>query len=614
MNRYNTVEFQNTVLSGFWSERYNMIRDTTIWAVYNRFVGTGRFAAMKMDWKEGMPNRPHIFWDSDLAKWAESAAYLLRMQENHKLERVVEEFIDDIEAHQDANGYYNIYFTVVEPQARFTRRVDHELYCAGHLIEAAVAYYEATGKDRFLKLMEKYADHIERVFVIDGSASFKTCGHEEIELALYRLYRCTGIKRYLDLSRFFINARGTSKEDYYDFAGARYAQDHLPVREQTTAEGHSVRACYLYCAMADIAREDGDAELSRACDAIFNDITERKMYITGGIGSSAHGEAFTKAYDLPNLQAYAESCAAIGLIFFAHRMNLLAPNGKYGDIIEKILYNGFLSSISLDGKSFFYENPLELDPYLIGRDTSVKYGGTRMPITRRQEVFGCSCCPPNITRFISSAANYLYTTGEGILYINQYMASATSIKTDGWDASVSQQTSYPWDGDVIFNYKGQPVTLAFRIPSWCENYKITLDGKDAAYTLENGFALVKTQGDACVGLSFDMPVTFVEANPAVREDCGKCAVTRGPVVYCAEGVDNGGQLYDLKLDITSPVAVIRDEELGVMALEIGASRRRVFDALYRTVGDDSQNVNVKLIPYYAFANRSECEMMVWLRY
>ncbi|MHC1694904.1 MAG: glycoside hydrolase family 127 protein [Eubacteriales bacterium] len=511
MKKLNAVDFHNTVLSGFWGERYKMVRETTIWAVYNRFAESGRFAAMKMDWKEGMPNRPHIFWDSDIAKWMESAAYLLKVQEIPELEKILEGLIDDIEEHQDKNGYYNIYFTVIEPEARFTRRTDHELYCAGHLFEAAVAYYEATGRERFLKLMEKYAQHIEKVFVTDKSAKFQTCGHEEIELALVKLYRCTGNKRYLELSRYFIDKRGTTKEDYYDFAMASYAQDHLPVRQQTTAEGHSVRATYLYCGMADMAAELEDKELLKACEAIFGDIIDKKMYITGGIGSSAHGECFTKPFDLPNLQAYAESCAAIGLAFFSHRMNLINPDGKYGDIIERVLYNGFLSSISLDGKSFFYENPLEIDPYLIGRDVSMRHSATRFPITQRLEVFGCSCCPPNITRFIASISNFLYATGQNTLYIDQYMDSATTLKLDGKDVSLKQRTGYPWNGDILVDYKGHPATLALRIPGWCTSYKLTADGKDVSYELKNGYAYIKAEGDTAIRLSLDMPVVFVEA-------------------------------------------------------------------------------------------------------
>ncbi|MBQ9116931.1 MAG: glycoside hydrolase family 127 protein, partial [Clostridia bacterium] len=382
-----TVDFAKTrITGGFWKKKQDMVRNTTVKAVYDRFCDTGRFDAFKFDWKEGMPNKPHIFWDSDVAKWIEGVAYLTEIKREPKLEKIVDETVELIEKNQDENGYFNIYFTVIEPQRRFQTRNDHELYCAGHLMEAAVAYYKATGKRKFLDCMCKYADYIEKRFKIDRDTGFTTPGHEEIELALVRLYEATGEKRYLDLATFFVDERGSKDEPFANWANSKYCQAHLPVREQTTAEGHAVRAVYLYCAMADLALRNGDAELKKACETIFSDIIEKKMYITGGIGSSSVGEAFTVAYDLSNLLAYTESCAALGLALFANRMLNMDADSRYSDTIERVLYNGFMSSTSLDGKSFFYENPLEVIPYLHTRDTSKNNRSMHWPQMTRSEV------------------------------------------------------------------------------------------------------------------------------------------------------------------------------------------------------------------------------------
>ena len=369
VKRYQAVPFQQVDLDqGFWQERQRINRDVSIWNVYKRFQETGRFDAFRCDWREGMPNKPHVFWDSDVAKWMEAAAFLLEKKPDPQLEAAVDELVDRIADHQDADGYFNTYFTACEPEARFTRRTDHELYCAGHLFEAAVAYAHATGKEKFLGLMRRYADYIERVFKDEKSAAFLTPGHEEIELALVKLYRHTGEKRYLELSRWFVEERGRHEEGLYEMFPSKHAQDHLPVRQMETAEGHCVRALYLYSAMADLAYEYQDEELLGVCRRIFLNIVRRRMYVTGGVGSTAHGEAFTVDYDLPNRTAYAESCASIALIFFARRMLRLEADSLYADTMERVLYNGFLSSVSLDGRKFFYVNPLELIPQLLNPD------------------------------------------------------------------------------------------------------------------------------------------------------------------------------------------------------------------------------------------------------
>ena len=606
---YKNLDFTKTeITGGFWKKKQDMVRKTTIHAVYDRFAETGRFSAAKCNWKEGEPNRPHIFWDSDIAKWMEGAAYLISLKRDKKLEKLIDETVDDFAAHQWEDGYLGTYYTMFPEEGRFTKRSNHELYCVGHLIEAAVAYYEATGKRKLLDVVCRAADCIEKHFKTEPDAAFRTPGHEEIELALVKLYRCTGEKRYLDLAAHFINTRGTCDEAGVSTSSPsqRYLQSHLPVREQTEAVGHAVRAVYLYCGMADLAYETGDKELLRACRTIFDNIITKRMYVTGGIGSSSHGEAFTLDYDLSNLMAYTETCAAIGLAFFASRMQMLDMDSKYADTIERVLYNGFLSSISLDGKAFFYENPLEVIPYLHQRDS--KESGSRMhwPAMHRLEVFGCSCCPPNIVRFIPSIANYLYTDDGETLYLHQYMQSRTEIERGGKKLTVEQTTHFPENGRLKVTVKGGDLRLAVRIPEWCDTY----EGETA-----KGYAFFDLKDGESLELDFGMKVRFVEARREAVFNCGRYAVMRGPVVYCMESLDNCSSLRDVCLDGRARFVQGKHEELGVPTLKVKAYRRPDDgDApLYRNRQNKFETMTATLIPYYAFANRNICEMQVWHR-
>ena len=592
-----SVDFSNIkITGGFWKERQDLIRNVTVNAVYDRFYDTGRIDAFKFD--KSSEIKPHIFWDSDVAKWMEGVAYLLVEKREPQLEKIVEGLIDLIEKNQDECGYFNIFFTVVEPQNRFTNRDCHELYCAGHLMEASVAYYQATGKRRFLDLMCKYADYIEKRFKIDRDTAFVTPGHQEIELALVKMYEVTKEKRYLELSKFFVDERGKRKEFRYDWCKESYHQSHIPVREQSEAVGHAVRATYLYCAMADLALRYGDKELKSACERIFDDIVNHKMYITGGIGSSRAGEAFTIPYDLPNLIAYTESCAAIGLVLFCHRMLLLTNDVKYSHTIERALYNGFLSSFSLDGKSFFYCNPLEVLPSLHKRDEELTEKTINMPITQRVEVFECSCCPPNIVRFVPSIGNYLYTYDQNGIYVHQFMESTAQI--DG--VTIEQKTSYPQNGKISIKVTGKDTTLYVRIPEFIDTY----EGKT-----ENGYAIFNVKNGDTIELNFDMKPRLIEANPLVTFDSGKAAIMRGPVVYCLEGVDNGPNLRDIRIDKNGEFTEKIDTDLGVLALECKAYRRKPTKALYAPMSNERIEITAKLIPYYAFANRGESEMTVW---
>ncbi|MBR4766673.1 MAG: glycoside hydrolase family 127 protein, partial [Clostridia bacterium] len=417
-----------TIGDGFWKDRQKTNSEKTIYNVRDRFAETGRFDAFRFEWKDGMEKKPHIFWDSDIAKWIESVAFIIEKEPRPDLEALVDEVVDLMEKNQQPDGYFNIYFTVCEPGRRFTNRDWHELYCAGHLTEAAVAYYNATGKDKMLKIMCRYLDLIDRIFRVEDSAAFHTPGHEEIELALVKLYRCTGEKKWLNLAKYFIDRRGMQEEVPEDYwCSSRYFQSHLPCREQFTAEGHSVRACYLYAGMADIALEYDDEALKKACFALFDDIYNKKMYLTGGIGQSAVGEAFTVAYDLPNSRAYTETCAAIALVYFASRLQKMKVDSRFGDVIEKAMFNGILSGVSLDGSSFFYKNPLEFLHAERERNKGVPKQQEPFPEPVRQRVFDCSCCPPNITRFIASIGDYICGEDENTVYIHQYISSA--VKT-----------------------------------------------------------------------------------------------------------------------------------------------------------------------------------------
>ena len=595
------VNFSNTKINGgFWAQKQDLVRNITVNAVYDRFKDTGRFDAFKFDKSVG----PHFYWDSDVAKWIEGVAYLTHEKREPQLEKIVDELVGEIAKNRDECGYFNIFHQIIEPENRFKIRDHHELYCAGHLIEAAVAYYEATGKREFLDLMCDYADYIEKRFVIDKDTDFITPGHEEIELALVRLYDCTGEKKYLDLAKFFIDERGVNPEQGYEWAGNIYNQSHKPVREQFTAEGHAVRAVYLYSAMADIARKYGDKSLFDACEKIFDDIANHKMYVTGGIGSSHLGEAFTVPYDLPNLVSYTESCAALGLALFAHRMLLIDNDSKYSDVIERAIYNGFLSSISLDGKSFFYTNPLEIMPYLHKRDASTNDNSMWLPIMQRQEVFWCSCCPPNIVRFIPSIADFLYTCDDNTVYVHQFMQSESVLDIGGKAVKISQKTDYPYNGKIEICTDAD-VRVAIRIPDWCDTY----EGETV-----KGYAYFDAKAGEPIVIDFQMKPFFVGANPKVAFDCGKYAVQNGPIVYCMESYDNGEGLRDLHLDCDSEFDIDWDDELGVQILRLDAYRRRDPDRLYYRKTDDFidfYKTAATLIPYFAFANRGECEMQVW---
>ncbi len=612
------VDFSCTkITGGFWKEKQDLVRRATTPAVYQRFVETGRFGAFKCDWKKGMPHHPHVFWDSDVAKWLEGAAYLTALERDPELEKIVDDTVAHIAKNQRSDGYFNITY-LVDKKETFVDRTQHELYCAGHLIEAAVAYFKATGKRTFLDCMCKYADYIEKRFKIDGDTAFSAPGHQELELALYRLFACTGEPRYRALAEHFVDIRGTAKDKRSGSYGnlkfdAIYEQAHKPVREQTEAVGHAVRATYLYCAMADYARVAGDATLKTVCQKLFDNIVTKRMFVTGGIGSSSCGESFTLDYDLPNIFPYTESCAAIGLALFANRMSLLDPDSKYADTVERILYNGFLSSLSLDGTSFFYENPLEIQPHLYKKDLQSPFfqghnmnGAFKLPPAQRSRVFDCSCCPPNIVRFVPSVANFLYSDDGKTLYVHQFMNSETTLPRGNATLKVSQKTVYPTDGKVAITVTGGATRLAVRVPWWSDAY---------CGQTKKGYLYLDVKPGETVSLDFGMKTRFVQARPEVVFTVNRVAVMRGPVLYCMESVDNGANLRDLRLDRTAPFVEGIHPTLKVPTLTVRAYRHapKKDEALYHELPAREEFVETKaiLIPYHAFANRGLAEMQTW---
>ena len=596
------IDFRSVKINdGFWKAKQDMCKDVTAKAVFDRFTDTYRFAALKLGWKEGDEERakPHFFWDSDVAKWIEGVAYILESQPMPELEAVCDEAIDDIVAGADENGYFNSYFLIFD-EPKFSNRDRHELYCLGHLIEAAVAYKKATGKDKFLKAMCKYTDYVIKVFKEENSAGFATPGHPELELALMKLYKETGEKKYADLALHFIDLHGANDKDgerLWWMANKNYNQDEVPLRDRTTADGHAVRALYLLSGMADVAAEYNDTALLDACKRCFDNVSTKRMYITGGVGSSPQGEAFTVDYDLPNRTAYTETCAAIALVFFCHRMFEATGEAKYQDVLERALYNGVLSGISMDGKSFFYENPLAIDITFNDVDKAVTEK-RRYPITQRLEVFGCSCCPPNMVRFIPSVGNYAFSEDKDTIYINQYMDCEAEIGGE----TIKVKTAYPANGSIKIWYSGEK-KLAVRIPAWCKSFSISSE-----YELKDGYAFVSTKE---FELNLDMPVRVIAANPMVHENIGRVAVTRGPVVYCAEGVDNEANVHSVLFD-SSATFTLGEEKFLLPELKTVAYIPKNSDELYFEADDLYDKVALTLIPYYAFANRGESDMIIWM--
>lgn len=605
-----------------------------------------------------------LFQDTDFSKWIEAVGYSLTQHEDPELEQIADEAIDIVCAAQLENGYLDTYYIINGMDKSFTNLRDHhELYCLGHLVEGAVAYYQATGKDKLLNAAMRFADYCVEYFGPEEGQCKGYPGHEIAEMALVRLYEVTKDEKYLDLSRFFLDMRGT-KPYYFDVedevrAGYEgrdfkvpqvnersnwfernrfsYHQAHKPVREQNEAVGHAVRAVYLYSGMADVARITGDKDMLFACEKIWDSITKEKLYITGGIGATHMGEAFSYPYDLPNDTAYSETCAAIGLVFFARRMLQIKADRKYADVMEQALYNTVLAGMALDGKSFFYVNPLEVSPVACDRDER-KFHVKSM----RQKWFGCACCPPNIARMVSSVQAYAYTEEEDTLYTHLYMSSTLCKKVGESELYMKVDTTLPWEGKVEIQLRGEgvPCTLALRLPGWSKESKVSWTENGKSYQVvcteenmisteglnnvryENGYLYITAswQEDS-ISLEFDLSVKIMSANPKVCENVGKVAITRGPITYCMEEADNGVDLHLNRVDLDALKCdlpqIVYTEELGHKLVMITLPGKRISAEetdLYREYSDEAEeDVRLKFIPYYVWNNRGPGEMSVWVR-
>ena len=586
-------------------------REVTIPSCIRRCGETGRIKAFRLQWKKGEPDMPHIYWDSDVAKVLEGMAASLMVRPDPELEKQLDELVDLIISAQQPDGYLNTHFTVVEPEKRWTSlAVCHELYCAGHLMEAAVAHYEATGKRNFLDCMCRYADYIATVFGRGEGQKRGYPGHEEIELALVKLYRATGEKRYLELARYFVEERGT-KPNYYvtreDFpeVSLKYLQADRPVREQEKAAGHAVRAMYLFAGVTDVAAETGDPELLEAAERVFRNVSERQLYITGGVGSTRQGEAFTYDFGLPNDTAYAESCAAIGLAFFAKR--LLDATGKrdYAEIVERVLYNNGMNGISLRGDTFFYANQLEVN------STSQEAGHV---YSTRQPWFNTSCCPTNYCRFLPRLGLFCADASPDHLRIDIPAAMTVSLP----EYEVRIESRYPYDGKITATIRrGGCFTFSMRIPAWCGKYSVTLNGNPAG-TVENGYWTRKKnwQAGEVVTLDLDLPAEVIYANPGVPADFGRAAIRRGPVVYCLESVDNPDiLLHTVRIPADPEFTLCKVPGLpeGTEALQFSGTAACSTDGpLYSTKPPHSSKVRLCAIPYALWQNRGASSMQVFL--
>lgn len=579
--------------------------------------------------KEEGSHQGWVFQDSDVYKWIEGVAFSLRWHPDPELEKLADGAIRTIADAQQKDGYLNTYYTIRGLEKRWSNLQDHhELYCAGHLIEAAAAYYQTTGKKTLLDVAIRFVEHIDSVIGPEPGKLHGYPGHPVIEMALIRLYGITKDEKHLRLAKYFIDQRGQSPlffQEEAEKAGRecawengplswRYYQADAPVRQQMDAEGHAVRAVYLYSGMADAARETGDGQLADACRRLWDSIVRKRMYITGGIGSSEYGEAFTFDYDLPNDTAYSETCAAIGLVFFARRMLKLEKRGEYVDVMERALYNGVISGMQLDGKRFFYVNPLEVYPQACREDYNKRHVKPE-----RQKWFGCACCPPNIIRLLSSLEDYICDTAGGTLYL--YLYAGCTIHSEL--LSLKVQTQYPWNGDVNITIEedaGKEAALALRIPGWCDTWSILLNGEPVSSTVSDGFLILTRnwkKGDQ-LQLHLDLRVRMMHASPSVREDAGKAALMRGPLVYCLEEADNGADLQTVRHGAQLNAEAVWEPDLlgGITALYTDGLKERVEDwgpSLYMEKHPEADPLRLKWIPYFAWANRDLGEMMVWVR-
>ena len=577
----------------------------------------------------------YVFQDSDVYKWLEAVGYSLMWHPDSELEKTADGAIDDICGAQQTDGYLNTYYIINGLDKRFTNLKDnHELYCLGHMTEAAVVYYQATGKTKLLEAAIRYIDCVDRIFGTEQGKLRGYPGHEVIEMALVRLYEVTKDEKHLALAKYFIEERGkeplyfeienqkNQNNFYWKDSNVKYQyyQAGKEVRFQDKAEGHAVRAVYLYSGMAAVAKETNDQELMQVCERLWNNITSKQMYVTGAIGATYYGEAFTFDYDLPNDTVYGETCASIGLIFFARRMFELTKDSKYTNVMERVLFNGAISGMSLDGTKFFYVNPLEVLPEASEKDQNKKHVKVE-----RQKWFGCACCPPNIARLLSSIGSYAYTLTDDIFFMNLYIGGEINTAIHGNKLSVNVETEYPWKGTVKITFNTDTESafdFAVRIPDWCRDYEISVNGERIHKAPIKGYLYLNrkwSRADEII-CKFKMETLLIQANPKVREDLGKTAVSRGPVIYCLEEADNGNGLHRIHISKDTVFKEQYEPELlkGIITLTCEGKKLTDTgwneDTLYQPYSEPVYEKKIlKWIPYYAWANRKPGEMMVWVK-
>ena len=616
------------ITDAFWSPRQRLMTDVTIpymekilrdevpGAEKSHAISNFRMAAGEETGEfYGM-----VFQDSDVAKWLEAAAYSLALKPDKELEARVDDVVALIGRCQQPDGYLNTYFTVKEPENRWANLLEcHELYCAGHMIEAGVALHEAAGKDELLHICIRLADHIcDRFMQVEGIP-----GHQEIEIGLMRLYHATGNAKYRDMALRFLDLRGqdpqwfekhTPKHPGVHYGGydiiaedTAYNQSDVPVREQTVARGHAVRQLYMLTAMADAAADTGDAELIAACDRLFDNITQKQMYVTGAVGSTPHHEAFTVDYDLPSDRCYGETCASVAMTFFAHNMLAIKPDGRYADLMELELYNAALAGMSQDGKRFFYVNPLTVDTSVSGI-----VPGYEHVLPQRPAWHACACCPPNLARLIASLGKYLWSEDEGTVYSHLFIGSEVETRY----GRISMTGGYPWEGKAEYTiHDGGSFALAIHVPQHAVNMTLRINGEEVSNVTADGYCRIQRnwQQDDRVTVEFDMPVRRIHAYPRVRDAAGKVALIRGPLVYCVEDADHEAILSGIVLPADAAINASESSVEGMVVLHAEGTAQSSSDELYSDRTISTTAVQIRAIPYFAWGNRTLGDMQVWIR-
>lgn len=626
--RMRSIPFQDIRLTDrFWTRWQTTLTDVTIEAEYNQLVRTGRIENFRRAAGTSTGEYQGLFFnDSDVYKWAEACAYALTLTSSPKLKALLNDTIEAIVAAQEPDGYLNTFFQLKHPTLKWRNlHTMHELYCGGHLIEAGVALFECTGDRRLIEVATKFADHVASIFGPGKRRGY--CGHQEIELALLRLAKATGNADYAELALWMVEERGQKpslfEEQLKDSEAltlspwamglltkngeyrGEYAQDHAPLRDQTEIVGHAVRAMYFYIAAAELFEGKNDERLEKAIQRIWDNLTKRRMYVTGGIGPSASNEGFSVDFDLPNLTAYAETCASCGLIFWAHGLLELTGQSEYAEVMERALYNGAISGISLSGDRFFYTNPLE------------SRGGHE-----RKEWFECACCPPNIARLIGSLGRYVAGQSEDSFLIHFPAGFTADVEIAGTRVKLELEGDYPWSGKFIVTVTPEkPVEfdLKIRIPDWCDDVTTELPGLEREAEFEDGYAVFRklwAKGDV-LSVDLNMEPKWVEADPRVRDNLGRSVLTYGPLIYCAESHDNGWAPQLFTADSETPIVEEASPILeGVTTLSVtGLLDIESFpDQLYAELGSvDSREAEAVFIPYYAWCNRGPSSMQVWVR-